>query len=161
MPFFVCTATPDDAADIIAVERACFSDAWSAAGIETILHDEKSLVFAAQLANKIVGYAAAWTIGDEGEITRVAVLESQRARGIGQALLQHIQKECVQRGAKLLFLEVREGNAAARRLYARCGWLEVGRRKGYYQDGEDALVLRLSAIADSAVSDAPSSDARE
>lgn len=139
-------ATPDDAAQIIAVERACFSDAWSAAGIEKILHDEKSIIFTAEVGAQIVGYAAAWTIGDEGEITRVAVGEAQRGCGIGRALLQQIQKECVQRGAKLLFLEVREGNAPARALYARCDWLEVGRRKRYYADGEDALVLRLSAI---------------
>jgi ribosomal-protein-alanine N-acetyltransferase len=143
--FSVRPATPDDAAQIIEVERACFHDAWSAAGIHKILGDEKSLVYVAEEGKQIVGYAAAWTISDEGEITRVAVLEAQRGRGLGRALLQHTQNECVRRGATLIFLEVRESNVAARTLYARCGWIEVGRRKRYYQDGEDALVLRLAS----------------
>lgn len=141
--FSVRPATLNDVAAIIEIERACFSDAWSVAGIEKIVADEKSMVFVAEVQNEIVGYASAWTIGDEGEITRVAVLDSARGKGIGKVLLQALQHECVWRGARLLFLEVRESNTPARGLYGSCGWLEVGRRKNYYADGEDALVLRL------------------
>ena len=147
MTSHVRRAVSQDAAAIIAVERACFRDAWSSNGIDTILSDEKSLVFLAEIETKIVGYAAAWVVGDEGEVTRVAVVEAERGRGVGGALLETMQIECARRGAKVLFLEVRDGNLAARTLYHKCHWREVGRRKRYYEDGEDALVMRWDAQA--------------
>ncbi|TQF76591.1 ribosomal-protein-alanine acetyltransferase, partial [Elioraea sp. Yellowstone] len=52
--------------------------------------------------------------------------------------------EAQARGAGRLFLEVAVGNAAARRLYGRLGFREVGQRRGYYPDGADALVLALA-----------------
>jgi ribosomal-protein-alanine N-acetyltransferase len=51
--------------------------------------------------------------------------------------------EAAARGAQEIFLEVAESNAAARALYAKARAQEVGRRRRYYADGADALVLRL------------------
>jgi [ribosomal protein S18]-alanine N-acetyltransferase len=64
---------------------------------------------------------------------------------MGRALVEHGAVEATRRGAARLFLEVAEDNTAARALYAQTGFVEAGRRVGYYArtDGStaDALVL--------------------
>jgi ribosomal protein S18 acetylase RimI-like enzyme len=65
---------------------------------------------------------------------------------VGRALVQHVLEALSARGARQIYLEVRESNAPARALYAAHGFTEVGRRKGYYRRPvEDAIVLRLDA----------------
>jgi ribosomal-protein-alanine N-acetyltransferase len=61
---------------------------------------------------------------------------------VGAALLDAAMTEAAARGVAAIFLEVSVGNEAARKLYARAGFTEVGRRARYYADGADALVLR-------------------
>lgn len=138
----VRAALPLDVAALLELEAACFADAWTMNTLQSTLDDAKSLTCVAQVEQEIAGYASGWTIGDEGEVTRVAVHPHWRGRGFGRNLLQHLQEESARRGARTLFLEVRESNVAALQLYRGCGWIEVGRRKRYYADGEDALVMR-------------------
>ena len=83
---------------------------------------------------------------DEGEILNLAVVPAGRRRGLGHALVHRILETLASRGARAIYLEVRESNAPARRLYAAHGFREVGRRKQYYRRPiEDAIVLRLDA----------------
>ncbi|MFN7132859.1 MAG: GNAT family N-acetyltransferase [Myxococcales bacterium] len=91
-----------------------------------------------------VGYAR-WAViaaAGEAELLRVAVAPSARRSGIARALLQRSEAELRGTGVRVLFLEVRESNAAARRLYEATGWSECGRRRGYYPDGETAVLYR-------------------
>jgi len=80
----------------------------------------------------------------ESEVLTIAVLPASRRAGIGTALLQALMVESARRGAAEMFLEVSESNSAARAFYARIGAVAVGRRRRYYADGADALVLRLA-----------------
>ena len=82
----------------------------------------------------------------EAEVLTLAVLTAARRQGIGSALLQAALVEARARGATSLFLEVAAGNAAAQALYARFGCVEVGRRRRYYADGADAVVLRMNLL---------------
>lgn len=88
------------------------------------------------------GLALARVAADEAEILTLAVLPEARRRGVGGALLASVAAGAAARGARALFLEVAVGNAPARALYAAAGFVAVGRRRGYYPGGEDALVLR-------------------
>ena len=91
----------------------------------------------------IAGYVVAWYVVDEGEVANLAVAPGARRQGIGSALLDAAVRESIQRGVSDLYLEVRESNLSARRLYATRGFEEVSRRKGYYRSPvEDALILR-------------------
>ncbi|MBB5692471.1 GNAT family N-acetyltransferase [Muricoccus pecuniae] len=91
-----------------------------------------------------LGFVLARSLAGEAEILTIAVDPEARQRGLGTALLAAAAGEAGRRGAEVLFLEVSEANAPARALYARAGAAEVGRRRRYYTDGTDALVLRIT-----------------
>ncbi|MNE73850.1 ribosomal-protein-alanine N-acetyltransferase [compost metagenome] len=90
-------------------------------------------------------------MADEAEILTLAVRPSARRSGLGARLVEAAVVRAAALGAERMFLEVAGDNAAARALYARAGFHEAGRRRGYYAraDGsrEDALVLSLNFAA--------------
>jgi ribosomal-protein-alanine N-acetyltransferase len=94
-------------------------------------------------APAVLGYVLATVLGPEGEIADIAVAPEARGRGIGGILLDEMLAMLGGEGVRTVYLEVRESNAAARRLYESRSFGPVGRRRGYYQHPvEDALVLR-------------------
>ncbi len=93
----------------------------------------------------VLGFIVARALGEEWEIENVVVTNLERGRGLGARLVQELLQQARGRGARSVFLEVRESNEAARRLYAKSGFVPAGRRKGYYADPpEDALLFRYS-----------------
>jgi [ribosomal protein S18]-alanine N-acetyltransferase len=94
-----------------------------------------------------LGFALARVAADQAEILTLAVVPAARRRGVGAALLQAVMQAAAARGAAALFLEVSTANDAARALYARAGFCEVGRRCRYYADGTDARVLTRALTA--------------
>jgi ribosomal-protein-alanine N-acetyltransferase len=90
---------------------------------------------------QVVGYAGLWVVADEGHINTLAVHPEWRRRNIGERLLQAMLAKAVALQAISATLEVRVSNLAAQRLYQKFGFVEVGRRKRYYRDGEDALLM--------------------
>jgi len=74
-------------------------------------------------------------------IYSLVVDAGQRGRGLGRELLADAEVLARRRGARVLRLEVRDDNAAARALYGAAGYREIARRAGYYEDGMDALRL--------------------
>jgi ribosomal-protein-alanine N-acetyltransferase len=88
------------------------------------------------------GFVLARVAADEAEILTLAVRPSARRLGLGATLLAEALRLAAENGAACMLLEVAEPNKAARALYAAFGFTEVGRRRRYYPDGADALVLR-------------------
>jgi [ribosomal protein S18]-alanine N-acetyltransferase len=93
------------------------------------------------LADADRGFALVELAADEAELHLIVVGPRFRARGIGRALLRAVIGAATERGAARMFLEVAAGNAAAIALYIAVGFGEVGRRRAYYRDGQDALVF--------------------
>ena len=83
---------------------------------------------------------------DEAEILTIAVIPTQRRRGLGTRLLCAAMDHAAHMGATTMFLEVAVTNHAARRLYDAHGFIDVGLRRHYYSDGSDALVLRAPLV---------------
>ncbi len=96
----------------------------------------------AEVQNHVCGFVIAWNVREEGEITTIAVDEKFRGRGIARQLLEAALHEAARRGAEVMFLEVRPANQVAQRLYERCGFAQVGLRKNYYQNGDDAVIMK-------------------
>jgi [ribosomal protein S18]-alanine N-acetyltransferase len=139
-------ATMPDLDDIVAIERASFSDPpWSRDSFLALVDSPRAYftVACASPTEHVIGYVVAWFVADEAEIANLAVAPDRRGRGVGSRLLDAALVEARLAGARVVHLEVRDSNAAARALYGARGFLAVGRRRRYYRDPvEDALLLR-------------------
>lgn len=138
-------ATIEDAKEIFAIEMECFSVPWSLDSIETeLLNEDKKLYYVVEDANGIVGYAGAWLVYDEGQITNIAIRPSARRQGYGAKLTSALIEECFKRGMHEIFLEVRISNLSALSLYRKLGFTVKGMRKNYYSEPkEDAYIMSL------------------
>ena len=137
-------ATVDDAARVGALERAALGgDAWSESLVrEGVAGRVPLAVFlVALVGDELAGYAATSIVADLAELQRIAVHETHRRTGVASALLTRAEEEASARHADRVLLEVREDNAAARAFYERSGFSEIARRRRYYRDGTDAVVL--------------------
>ncbi|WP_454918695.1 GNAT family N-acetyltransferase [Xanthobacter sediminis] len=136
-------ATSADAAELAALHGASFAHGWGAEEFERLLSERpaRGHVVTAGARGGLVGFVLSHVVAPEAEILSIAVAEAARGRGIGGELLAHHLARLAAEGVAISFLEVEEGNAAALKLYARIGYQQVGRRKGYY-GGTDALLLR-------------------
>lgn len=142
--FRIRPARPDDLPRLLELERACYSDPWSARGLEEALAPPAGFGLVAEGARGVVGYLIARDVGGSGEILNLAVAPGARRRGLAQDLVAGALEVMASQGATEVFLEVRESNAAARALYDRAGFRVTGMRRGYYRSPtEDALVMRL------------------
>jgi len=146
-PFRIRPATRDDAAAIAVAERVCFSDPWSEDGLASLFDNETGLALVCETGGavlRLAGYVFARVIAGEAEILNIAVLPEFRRLGLGSGLLGSALDELGVRGANSVFLEVRESNEEARRLYSARGFRPVGVRADYYRKPrENAIVLRL------------------
>ena len=138
-------ATAADLSDVAAMERVCYPDPWPPSAFASLPDNPRVQFLVARAAGdgRLMGYAIAWHVMDEGELANLAVAPDARRRGVASALLDAVIRDASARGTSRIFLEVRESNSAARALYSARGFDEVGRRKGYYRlPVEDALILR-------------------
>ncbi len=118
------------------LDRTAFGSPWKAPADHEALWLIPELAFARWACIPAAG---------EAELLRIAVSPEARGQGLGRTLLEACQRELADAGMTQLFLEVRAANASAIRLYRACGWKPVGRRPGYYPDGEDATLYQRTA----------------
>lgn len=98
----------------------------------------------------ITGFGGLWMQLDEAHVVNVAVEPSARGKGYGRLLVHGLVDLAIQYGMSVATLECRESNAVARRLYGSYGFYEVGRRKRYYSDGEDAVIMTTEDLSSGA-----------
>ncbi len=109
-----------------------------------LLQNETFRVMVWEQDGEIAGHCVLFRVLDEGEITSVSVRDDLRGKGIGTAMITALLNYLRQDGAKIAYLDVRESNVAARKLYAKCGFSEIGRRKRFYQKPtEDAIGMGI------------------
>jgi ribosomal-protein-alanine N-acetyltransferase len=119
------------------IEKECFvEEAFTKKQISLLLTDYNSISLMAKEEGEIVGFIVGMIYPDgklvNGHILTIDVLPSHRRKGIGQMLLEEMEKIFVQKGVEACLLEVREGNAAALSLYHKLGYKEIGRLENYY-----------------------------
>lgn len=128
------------------LEKDCFSDAWSAAGIKESLKQSYTVLLGAWLNGKLTGYIIAYFSIDDCEIARIAVDETCRRKGAALRLLEELKRICREKRVEKIMLDVRESNEAAVRLYRKFGFLEDGTRKNFYEKPQEDAVLMSFAI---------------
>ncbi|HVP44100.1 MAG TPA: ribosomal protein S18-alanine N-acetyltransferase [Terriglobales bacterium] len=142
----VRAATLDDIRMLMAIEEdsptaAHWQEGQYRAALEPGATPERvSLVVEAET---VLGFIVARVLGDEWEIENLAVAGPAQRRGLGSQLVGGLLDMAKMRSARSVFLEVRESNRVARRLYEKWGFVAAGRRKSYYADPpEDGLLFR-------------------
>jgi ribosomal-protein-alanine N-acetyltransferase len=137
-------ASPADAPALSAIERRCFSDPWSSAGFREAIAVPGGFGLIVERPGPVIaGYLLGRQACSEGEVLNLAVDPPERRRGLGAALLREGLEYLTRQGVEQVFLEVRESNQAALRLYQSHGFRVVGMRSGYYRNPpENAVVLR-------------------
>ena len=122
---------------VAALERTVFGDPWGP------LEAHEHLLALPELTY------ARWSVipaAGEAELLRIAVSPEARRQGLARGLLEDSEVFLRGAGIKELYLEVRFSNTAARGLYEALGWSEQRVRKGYYRDGEDAVIYGKTLI---------------
>jgi ribosomal-protein-alanine N-acetyltransferase len=135
-----------DALAMAAIHAACFAKSWDAVEIGQFLGVPGSLALLASTspAQPPQGFLIVRGAGDEAEILTLAVEPGCRRQGLARALLGAATAALRAAGAKRLFLEVEDGNSAARGLYRSLGAVVLGRRPRYYEHGADADIFSLA-----------------
>lgn len=129
-------------ARVAQLEKECFSDPWSEEGLSAELTKEEARFFVCENEGKLAGYMGMHIILDECYITNVAVFQSFRRKGIGEALVSHCIRKAVDENCSFISLEVRVSNAAAISLYEKLGFVPVGERKNFYsRPTENGLIM--------------------
>jgi Fur family ferric uptake transcriptional regulator len=142
------------------LHASLFDGGWDAASFRELLTSPGAIAFAAgpdvasaEMWQPAWGFIIGRVAADEAEVLAVGVARERQRLGIGARLVERLCRAAARRGARRLYLEVAEGNVAARALYDRLGFRENGRRRGYYvrtdASAEDAinLWLPLEAVA--------------
>lgn len=143
-----------DLAAVLALERELFpEDAWTEEMFRDELADAANRLYLVaeegpEATAAIVGYAGLFVHGATADVHTIGVRSARWGRGIGGMLLTALLDEADRRGCREVFLEVRDDNDRAQRLYRRFGFRAVGVRPGYYQQaGADAIVMRRERAA--------------
>ncbi len=126
-----------DAAKILSVlHHAAFANGWNTSDITTMLAVAGTQAFLAEIMGEPAGFAIIRTIADQSEILTVATHPKRRRLSVAFKLL------CVALPETETFLEVAASNLAAQKLYLKLGFEESVRRKAYYANGDDAVVMK-------------------
>ena len=132
-----------------ALHSTAFAYSWGMHEFERLISASNAFGDAALegKSNDLLGFILSRVAADEAEVLTIVVAAAARRRGIGRSLVVSHLARLRNVRVRSLFLEVGETNTAARQLYSKLGFIEVGRRNGYYRTAEPreqiaALVLR-------------------
>ena len=137
-------AQAQDAAELAEISREALVYAWSEQDFLDSFQNPNAKVIICEEERVLLGYAVLYHAADEGEVASVGVRHSVRRRGIGRSLLQALLEQGQEQGVGRFFLEVRESNEPAQKLYETMGFLRVGVRKDFYDHPqEDAFLMMM------------------
>jgi len=120
-----------------------FDKFWNANVLEKELDNPLSEYIVAICEDEVVGYAGIWQAIDEGHITNIVTKKDKRGNNIGTKMLDKIIQLARKKALKNVTLEVNENNQVAIKLYKKYNFIEVGKRKKYYNNTDDAIIMTL------------------
>jgi len=123
-----------------------FDDFWNYNVFKQELINSNSKYLVAKINNDVIGFAGIIPILDEADISNIVVHKNFRNKKIGTLLLEKLLDLAISLNLKNLNLEVRESNLVAITLYKKFGFEECGIRKKYYNNAENAILMRKKLI---------------
>ena len=138
----------NDIDDVFEISKICFSIPWSRTSIESELSNPlaKYIIAKDMETNQVIGFIGVWIISGEGDITNIGVHPDYRRQNIASSLLNSLINLCKDFDCNLLNLEVRRSNIIAQNLYNKFNFKEIGVRKNYYGNNEDAILMQKSPL---------------
>ncbi len=137
--------TLEDIGAVAGLDRADSLTPWDETSIFTYFIRDDAILLVAEEEDAIVGFAAALLTPPDADVLDITVSSACRRRGYGESLLRALTEGAASRGVTTVFLEVRESNEAARNLYRKSGFREIGIRRNYYTSpSEDGISMSLS-----------------
>jgi [ribosomal protein S18]-alanine N-acetyltransferase len=141
----ICPAKADDVPQILRLEQSASRAAhWTETAYEAIFQSKappRIALVATSLERALCGFIIARIVADECELENIVVDPGTIRQGIGSLLLQELSGIARTRGIHRIFLEVRESNSPARRLYEKWGFARDGERMAYYSDPVEKAIL--------------------
>lgn len=130
-----------DLPQVIQLEKDIFPDPWSRQSFNESLKEESVGSWVVETCNRIIGYLITLWVEDEIHILNLAVDKEFRRQKIASRMLSTLQNIATEHGSSHFWLEVRSSNLVAQKFYTQHGFKPLGYRKGYYRNGEDALIM--------------------
>jgi ribosomal-protein-alanine N-acetyltransferase len=130
---------------LVRIERAAYPYPWSLGNFRDCLNTGYCC-WVAEIEGVLAGYWLMMTVVDEGHILNCCIAPQWQRRGFGRRIMAHLFGVARGHNTRSLFLEVRQSNLPAKRLYDSLGFTSIGQRRDYYPTDsgrEDALVMRL------------------
>ena len=139
--YVIVAASYPDLPGIHRIEQASFPAPWRREFFESELTADWRLNLVAKRGRTVIGYVFAMWLLDEMHINKIAVVESERRKGLANALMARCFAFAREHGVKTMTLEVRRSNHAAQEFYRRLDFESTYLRPRYYPDGEAAVVM--------------------
>ena len=138
-------ATSNDLADILSIEKKVFKRPWSKEQLSWELNSQPAAENYVMIARgNMIGYLFSHVVDDDVQILNIAIDIPFQHKGYGEQLLSYFLDQF--NTDISIHLEVRKSNFPAINLYLKFGFHETGTRKGYYADGEDAIIMQRYSL---------------
>jgi ribosomal-protein-alanine N-acetyltransferase len=154
-PYHLRQIRPSDLPALMKIENKSFPKPWKASAYEYEITRNKLAsyqVVTVQIEDKpaqLVGYTGHWLLADEIHISTIATDPKWRGHHLGELLFLNslfLAYDYRDPKAILVTLEVRKSNIVAQNLYTKYRFVQVGERKRYYSDKEDALLMTAEPL---------------
>jgi len=138
-------ATSNDLVDILSIEKKVFKHPWSKEQLSWELNSQPAAENYVMIARgNMIGYLFSHVVDDDVQILNIAIDIPFQHKGYGEQLLSYFLNQFNTDSS--IHLEVRKSNFPAINLYLKFGFHETGTRKGYYADGEDAIIMQRYSL---------------
>ncbi len=129
----------EDLTSVLEIENRVFSDPWPRKFFEDDLNSEFSSYYVLKQEDEMIGYGGLWFMFENCDLVNIAIDSKHQGQGYGEKLLKLLIREAILKECEFMHLEVRKNNLKAFNLYEKLGFIKTRVRKGYYEDGEDAI----------------------
>lgn len=130
-----------DSQQIFELYKGDFADGWSQKMLCDAFETGRFLALGIETEQKLVGVITCSTTLFDADIESVFIKKEYRKQGLATMLITELEKALIEKNIEKIFLEVRLSNLSAQNLYLKYDFNKISVRKGYYSDGEDAVIL--------------------